>query len=100
MIGYEIEALGVKVKNAFQILDRLSPSGRDDGDFEEALWQLEKAGECIKMMQASLDDAIHDAKSAQKALNALGRCISEKITNPYHQTDFVSFREHSYHAYA
>lgn len=96
----EINNLELEVKLAFKVLDRLSPSGRDDGDFEEALWQLEKAGESIKTMQASLDDVIHDAKSAQKALNALGRCISEKITNPYHQSDFVSFREHSYHAYA
>ena len=90
---YEIEDT---IQKAVHILDRLSPSGEAEGDYEEGIYQLEKAKECFRFMSASLDDVICEAKVAKKALDTVGDKIQEKLDNPYRQVEFVSFKNNPF----
>jgi len=96
----DIYEMTSKVKNAFSVLDSLSPSSEEDGQYEEGLYQLEKAKECFRFMSSSLEDIICEAKVAQKALDSIGGIIQQKLDNPYLQIDFVSFQSRLRHAYA
>ena len=95
----DIYEMTSKVKNAFSILDSLSPSSEEEGEYEEVLYQLEKAKECFRCMSSSLEDIIFEAKVAQKAFDCIGEKIQEKLDNPYRQVEFVSFEERRPYAY-
>ena len=85
---------------AFRRMERLAPTGRDDCEFEEALWQLEKVKDSVTGMYAALDDFVYEAKLAMKALEKVGEVLQTKADNPYKQAVFVSFDESPRHAYA
>ena len=100
MLMQQIDLIKSEATLAFRRMERLAPTGRDDCEFEEAMWQLEKVKDSVKGMYAALEDFVYEAKLAMKALEEVGKVIQTKADNPYKQTKFVSFDERHHHAYA
>ncbi len=100
MLIQQIDILKSEATLAFRRMERLAPTGREDCAFEEALWQLEKVGDSVKGMYASLEDFVYEAKSAMASLEKVEEVIKTKIENPYLQVEFVFPKESRCHAYA
>jgi hypothetical protein len=100
MLMQQIDLIKSEATLAFRRMERLAPTGRDDCEFEEALWQLEKVKDSVTGMYAVLDDFVCEAKLAMKALEKVGEVIQTKADNPYKQAVFMSFDESPRHAYS
>ncbi len=100
MLMQQIDLIKSEASRAFNKLEHLTPTGHDDCAFEETLWQLEKVGDCVKGMYASLDDFMYEAKIAMTSLEKVGEAIQKKVDNPYLQTEFVFSQGRHRHAYA
>ena len=77
------------LKSVFNLIDTLSPSGREDCAWEDSLWELKKIEESLDSAKLSCKDIIYELGLVEKGIDTIREIVRNKIHNPYQFSEQV-----------